>query len=216
MQCVLFCYGVRLERMNAFDFAFQFHYVALFCLLILGGVGFPFPEDVTFVLAGLLLSHCVIRAVPTFLALYAGLLIADTILYWAGKKYGRKVVAHRPFRLLLTPERIKRLEYKFAMRGTPYILLGRHLPGLRAELFVVAGIMRMSFIKFILADAFSALFSVATWGGIGYLFGYEFLAFRHRFTRFEHKVIFPIVGILLAAGLVYVLIRHYRITRERP
>ena len=28
MQCVFFCYGIRLERMNVFDFASQFHYVA--------------------------------------------------------------------------------------------------------------------------------------------------------------------------------------------
>ena len=84
--------------------------MGLFALLILGGVGFPFPEDVTFILTGILLSNDVIQPVPAFLAVYTGLLIADFILYSAGRKYGRKVAKLKLFRRMLTQERFMRLD----------------------------------------------------------------------------------------------------------
>ncbi len=196
--------------MDSLSFIQHFHYVGLFALLILGGVGFPFPEDITFILAGILLSNEVIQPIPTFLAVYSGVLIADLILYSAGRKYGRKVAMFKPFRRMLTPERFMRLEYKFATRGTSYILVGRHLPGLRAQLFLVAGIMRMPVVRFLAADAFSALFSVTIWGGAGYLFGYKFLFLKEKFTSIEHAVILPLVGAAIAAGLIYLLIRSRR------
>jgi len=196
--------------MNSLFFIQQFHYVGLFGLLILGGVGFPFPEDITFVLTGILLAQEVINTIPAFFAVYSGLLIADLILYSMGRKYGRKVVMYKPFAKMLTPERFLRLEYKFATRGTSYILFGRHLPGLRAHLFLVAGVMRMPVLKFFFADAFSAVFSVIIWGGAGYVFGYKFLFLRERFAKIEHTVIMPILGIGVAAGVIYLLFRFYR------
>lgn len=196
--------------MNSLSFIQQFHYVGLFALLILGGVGFPFPEDITFILTGILLSNDVIEPIPAFLTVYSGLLIADLILYSAGRKYGRKVAMLKPFRRMLTPERFMRLEYKFATRGTSYILFGRHLAGLRAQLFLVAGVMRMPVLKFLTADAFSAIFSVLIWGGAGYAFGYKFLFLREKFTRLEHTVILPLVGAAILGGLIYLLIRSRR------
>ncbi len=200
--------------MDSLSFIQHFHYVGLFGLLILGGLGFPFPEDVTFALAGLLLSHKVIRPVPAFIAVYTGVLVADLILYAIGRKYGPRVAALKPFAGMFTPERFARLEEKFLRKGTPYILFGRHVPGLRVQLFLVAGVMRMSAVRFILADAFSALFSVTIWGGIGYLFGYKFLALRHRFVAFEHKVILPMVGLCIVAGLIYFIVRYYKGRRD--
>jgi membrane protein DedA with SNARE-associated domain len=195
---------------NSLSFIQQFQYIGLFSLLILGGVGFPFPEDITFVLAGILLSQDIIDLGPAFIAVYSGLLIADIILYAMGRKFGRRVVMYKPFAKMLTPERLKRIEYKFATRGTSYILFGRHLAGLRAQLFLVAGVMRMPFLRFILADAFSALFSVTIWGGAGYLFGQKVLSFKERFTKVEHMVILPILGMIIVAGVIYFVMRFYK------
>lgn len=196
--------------MNSLFFVQQFHYVGLFGLLIVGGIGFPFPEDITFILTGILLSHDVISGVPAFFTVYSGLLIADIILYSMGRKYGRKVAMGKPFSKMLTPDRFMRIEYKFATRGISYILLGRHLPGLRAQVFLVAGVMRMPVLRFVLADAFSAVFSVFIWGGAGYLFGYKFLFLRERFVRVEHMVILPILGLGVVAGVIYLFVRYYK------
>jgi membrane protein DedA with SNARE-associated domain len=196
--------------MDSLFFIEHFRYLGLFGLLILGGVGFPFPEDITFILAGILLSQEVIEPLPAFVSLYSGLLIADVILYLIGRKFGRRIASCWPFTSMLSPERFAQLEHKFSTKGTPYILLGRHLPGLRAQLFIVAGVMKMSMVRFILADAFSAVFSVFIWGGAGYVFGYKVLSLKERFTEIEHTIILPAIGLAVAAGLVYVLVKYLK------
>ena len=69
----------------------NFPYLGIFILLILGGIGLPFPEDATIILSGFLVAHKVISPLPIFLSVYGGLLISDFFLYSLGKKYGRMV-----------------------------------------------------------------------------------------------------------------------------
>ena len=63
----------------------HFTYVGIFCLLILGGLGFPFPEDGVLLVSGFLIAHGVIKLVPALLIIYPSLLIADFILYSIGR-----------------------------------------------------------------------------------------------------------------------------------
>ncbi len=146
----------------------HFPYVGIFALLILGGIGLPFPEDGTLLLSGILVSQELIRPVPTLIVIYGGLLLTDFFLYYMGKKYGRKVVEQRRFHKLITPEHISSMERRFKRWGPWFVFLGRHVFVLRAQLFVVAGIMRMPKMKFLLVDGISALFTIGIWGGIGY------------------------------------------------
>ena len=50
----------------------HFPYLGLFILLILGGIGFPFPEGVTLILCGLLISTKVIQPVYALVIVYSG------------------------------------------------------------------------------------------------------------------------------------------------
>jgi len=61
------------------------------------------------------------------------------------------------------------LEDKFKRKGVFFILLGRHFIGLRAQIFLVSGIMRMHPLKFLLADAFTVTFTIAVMVSIGYV-----------------------------------------------
>ncbi|MEW6110282.1 MAG: DedA family protein, partial [Nitrospirota bacterium] len=149
----------------------HFPYTGLFLLLILGGIGFPFPEDTTLILCGFLISTHVVKPVPALLVIYSGLLIADLFLYFVGKKYGRKIITHKRFRKIVSPERLAALEDKFNKRGIFVVLFGRHLVGLRPQIFLVAGVMRMSALKFIMADAVSSIFTIALMAGAGYMGG---------------------------------------------
>ena len=45
-------------------------YLGIFLLLILGGMGLPFPEDATLILSGFLVAHGAITPLPTFLSVY--------------------------------------------------------------------------------------------------------------------------------------------------
>jgi len=133
----------------------------------MGGIGLPFPEDATLVLCGFLISHNTVKAVPAILTVYTGLLIADGLLYLFGRKYGRKIVTHKRFHRILTPERFSVIETQFIKRGPLIIIFGRHFMGLRAQLFITAGVMRMSALKFIALDALTSLLTMTIMIGAG-------------------------------------------------
>ena len=181
----------------------HFPYVGIFALLILGGIGLPFPEGATLILSGFLVAHEVINPFPTFLIIYAGLLASDFLLYLVGKKYGRMIVEHKKFRRIISPDRLLKLEEKFKKSDVWVILIGRHFLGLRAQIFLVAGVMRMPAIKFLIADATTALLTIALMGGIGYVGGNSIQILKKDLTRIEHIAIIVLV-ILFACWIIYV------------
>ena len=189
----------------------HFPYIGLFLLLILGGIGFPFPEDTTLILCGFLISTHVVKPVPALLVVYAGLLITDFSLYFVGKKYGRMIVNHKRFHKIISPERLLMLETKFNKKGVFVILIGRHLVGLRAQIFLAAGVMRMSALKFIMADAFSSIFTMALIIGAGYMGGNSLEIIKRDITRIEH------IGILLVIILltIYLFFRYFKSRRNK-
>ena len=188
----------------------QFPYIGLFLLLILGGAGLPFPEDATLILCGFLISTEVIKPVPALLVIYSGMLMTDFGLYFVGRKYGRKVVTHRLFRKILSPQRLSLYEDRFRKKGIFFILIGRHLVGLRAQIFITAGVMRMSARKFLAADAFSSLFTVIIMVGSGYMGGHSYRIINRDFTRIEH------IGVVLAVLLfaLYLLFKYVKSRRN--
>ena len=184
----------------------EFPYVGLFVLLILGTLGLPFPEDGILLLSGLLTAHNVIRPFPTFLVVYLGLLTTDFLLYSVGKKYGRRLVEHKRFQKIVTRERLTKLEGKFKKWGALVVFFGRHLLGLRAQIFLVAGVMRMSWKKFLIADGTSALLTITLWGGLGYVGGNSAQALKKDITIIEQMVI-VILGISVGSLL---LLRYFK------
>jgi len=181
----------------------HFPLLGLFVLLILGGIGLPFPEDTTLILAGFLISHHVIKMLPSLVVVFIGALIADMLIFFAGRKYGRRIVELPRFRKIMTVERLLTMEERFRKHGTLFILAGRHLVGLRAQLFLVAGVMKMPVLKFILADAISLSLTVAVMVGAGYVGGNSLQILKKDITRIEHVLVFLaviVLGIVLLLG----------------
>ena len=196
--------------LEATTFVNHFPYLGIFLLLILGEIGFPFPEDATLILSGFLTAHEVIKPLPAFFVVYSGLLVTDFLLYSAGKKYGRSIVEHKRFRKIISPDRLSKLEEKFKKWGGLVVFLGRHVWGLRAQIFLVAGVMKISAIKFLMADGIAAFFTIALWGGIGYLGGNSLQVLRKDATRIEHIGVVVLV-LLLLGGIIF---RYFRNNRK--
>ena len=190
-------------------------YGGIFLLLILGEIGFPFPEDATLLLSGFLTAHEVIKPLPAFSVVYSGLLMTDFLLYSTGKKYGRSIVEHKRFQKIISPDRLSKLEEKFRKWGGLVVFLGRHVWGLRAQIFLVAGVMKMSALKFLMADGVAAFFTIALWGGIGYLGGNSLQVLRKDVTRIEHIGVVVLV-LLLFGGVIFRYFRNNRKSRTKP
>jgi len=148
----------------------SYPYTGIFLTLILGGIGLPFPEDATLLLCGFLIAHGTIKLFPTFLVVFPLLLTTDFFVFFVGKKYGRMLVQHQTFRKWISPEKFLKLEEKFRRRGALVVLFGRHILGLKTQLLLLAGVMKMSVRKFLIVDGATALLTVGIfWGGIGLL-----------------------------------------------
>jgi membrane protein DedA with SNARE-associated domain len=187
----------------------HFPYVGIFALLVLGDLGFPFPEDTTLLLSGFLIAQDVIKPLPTLLIVYSGLLMTDFSLYWVGKKYGKRVVEHKRFRRIISPERLLKIEEKFKKWGLFIVFFGRHLIGVRAQVFLAAGVMGMSAIKFFLADAASAILTVTLMVGIGYWGGSSIQILKKDVTRIGHAAMVVLL-ILLAVWIFFIYFKSRR------
>jgi len=185
-------------------------YLGIFILLFLGDIGLPFPEDTTLILSGFLIAQGITQPLPTLLVVYSGLLMTDFSLYLAGRKYGRRVVQHKRFQRIISPDRLSKLEEKFKRWGIFVVFFGRHLLGVRAQIFLAAGVMRMPAIKFLMADAVSAILTVTLMVGIGYLGGNSIQVLKKDLTRIEHIAVVLLV-ILLAGWMVF---RYFKGSRR--
>ncbi len=188
----------------------HFPYLGLFGLLVLGTLGFPFPEDSILLLSGFLAARNYIKPLQAFSTVYASLLMTDFLLYTTGKKYGRRVVEHKRLQKILTTEKLAKLEEKFERWGALVVFFGRHVLGLRAQIFLAAGVLKMSPKGFVVADAASALITIALWGGLGYVGGNHIETLKRQITSIEFTIT-VFLAILVGSVLFF---RHLKKRRK--
>ena len=159
-------------------------YLAVFGLLLAAGFGFPLPEDVPLIAGGVLawlaspLEEVTLRSMLAdggFQAMVAvgmaGILVGDSIIYLAGRRLGRRVAEVWPFRKMITPEKLERVERLLRQRGKVVVVVARFLPGLRAPTYFTVGHSRVPFWEFLLFDGLAAFFSAPLWVALGFWFG---------------------------------------------
>ena len=185
----------------------NFPYLGIFLLLLLGDLGLPFPEDTTLILSGFLISQKVVKPFPVFLVIYPTLLLTDFFLYSVGKKYGRNVIGHRRFRKFVSPQGLSKFEERFRKRGIFVVFVGRHILGLRAQVFLAAGVVGMPAVKFLVADGVSAILTIALMMGMGYLGGNSIQMLKQDVTKIQH-ILIVLVMILVTVGIIFMYFKN--------
>lgn len=123
----------------------------------------PVPGDVWVLLFASRLPPQAAAWFAAWLFLILCVTLGATNLYVISRRWGRRIVTGRPARILhITPERIARAERWFARYGFWAQVFGRHVPGCRVPLTVVAGILRVPYPRFAAAIALST----AIWTGV--------------------------------------------------
>jgi len=178
-------------------FTQEFPYLGLILLLVLGTLGFPFPEDAILVSAGALVAHQVIDPFPAFVVVGCTLLMTDLFLFSVGRKYGRRLVEHKTFQKRISPDRLSKLEGEFTRWGSLVVFFGRLLPGVRAQIFLAAGTLHMNRALFFLTDAISASVNICLWGGMGYLGAANITTLKTHISRIE---LFVFLALLATIG----------------
>ena len=188
----------------------EFPYLGLVLLLILGTLGLPFPEDAILVSTGALVAQEVIEPFPAFLVVGCTLLFTDLLLYSVGRKYGRRLVEHRVFQKRISSDRLSKLENQFTRYGSLVVFFGRLLPGLRAQIFLVAGVLHMHRTLFLVTDAVSAALTMVLWGGLGYLGATNITTIKSHISRIE---LFAFLVLIATIG-GGVFLKYYRRSRK--
>lgn len=149
-------------------------HIAVLIMLVLGGFGFPIPEDIPVILGGVAASKGIVSLHAVFLTCYCGVLFADQVIYFVGYYFGPKLLeagTKSSFIPSITAERVEAVREGLRRRRLLYIFIGRHLFPVRTATFLSAGALRIPYLEFLLADALAALVSVTIVLWLGWFLG---------------------------------------------
>ena len=159
------------------------------------GAGFIVPGETLVIIGGFYAGKGDLWLPPLILVVCLCAITGDNVGYLIGRRYGRGFLERHGKRLFVTPERLEMTERYYQGHGGKTVFLGRFIPVARSVGFIVAGVAKMDWRRFIVYDVAGALI----WGSghtlLGYLLG-------DNYEKIE-KYLTP-VGIGL--GLVLVLL----------
>jgi membrane protein DedA with SNARE-associated domain len=161
----------------------------LFVVLVAGGVGLPFPEDLTLLGAGALAQPGLLRLTDVVCAGFAGVVTADWILYGIGRCYGAEIVGHPRLGRLLGVDRIDAVRGTVLRHQALAVFFARFVLGTRVVTFLAAGTFGVSAVRFALAEAAGSAIFVPAMATFGYLFADRALRIVHGTGRVEHWLV---------------------------
>lgn len=190
------------------EFIESWGYLGVFLGILASGLGLPVPEELPIVLGGslagtnpevawwIMLPVCIV-----------GVIIGDFSLYLIGRYCG-SMLMRIPFvrTRLLTPERYAKIADNFQVYGVKILLFARLTPGIRAPIFLTAGITKLPMTKFLLADGIYAIPGVSLLFFLGFWFTNSIIDLIE-----ESAMVKPIIVLVVLAGIsLYLLYHVYR------
>lgn len=201
------------DVMDVLDFLLSHGSIALVVLaLIVAGLGVPVPEDFMLLAAGVLVHRGEVSYPGALAACAVGVMIGDTFIFLLARRLGPTALERRPLNLLVTPARRERIERMFEKYGNVIVFMARHMAGLRAPTFAMAGMHNMPLTKFWLWDGLGLCVSAPVVIGIGYWVGENIERALGYLKRFE----LVIVGAILVAIVSFIVWRWLRREKTAP
>jgi len=181
-------------------------YVILFAIVFAetGFVVTPFlPGDSLLFAAGAIAALGSLNVWLVILLLTIAAIAGDTVNYWIGHFFGRKIVDN-PKITFINQEHIDKTEQFYKKHGAKTIILARFFPIVRTFAPFVAGVGSMHYSTFILYNVVGGITWVALFSLLGYFFG-NATFIKENF----HYAVFMIIGLSLVP-IVYEYIQHKR------
>jgi membrane protein DedA with SNARE-associated domain len=181
-------------------------YWAIAGIVGLESMGLPLPGETVLVLAAIYaatqpdLSILFVICAAAF-----GAIVGDNVGYWIGHNYGYPLLLRHGRHIGMSQSRIKLGQYLFLKHGGKVVFFGRFVALLRMLAAFLAGVNRMAWSAFLLANAAGGVLWAAVFGVGGYVFGH-FL--------FKIQGVFGPIAFTLAAIAFFgcgILIRRYEV-----
>lgn len=194
----------------------DFGYLGIFVALLASGLGFPIPEELPVITAGIMAGHEDTRLhwyvmLPVVIA---GVVIGDGFLYTIGRLWGTWFLSRQWVqRRILTPEKRAVIEKNFHDRGIAVLLGARLMPGIRTPIFIMAGVLRVPLGRFLLADGLYAIPGVNLLFWLSYLLTDQVL---ETYKLMQHVVdeYRPLVMVSILSAVAGALFQKYVLTRK--
>jgi membrane protein DedA with SNARE-associated domain len=180
-------------------------FASVILVLLLCGLGAPFPEEIPLILAGYLVYSGEVSLQTCLIATLIALLLGDSMLFWIGHRFGQRIFRIPVLSKLLTPERMEKVNDKFHRYGNRVVFVARFMAGVRGAVFLSAGVLKMPYRRFILFDGLAALVSAPLVIYIAYRFG-SHLEYAFKVAKEAGSVLFLIAAIL-AVGISLLVLR---------
>lgn len=190
----------------------EYGYQGIFLALLASGFGFPIPEELPVITAGILVGHedTTLRWWIMLPVCILGVVISDGLLYGVGRLWGTKLLdLGWVQRNIVPPDKRAEIEKNLHDRGIAVLLGARLLPGIRTPIFIMAGILRVPFTRFLLADGLYAIPGVNLLFWLAYLLTDQVLVIFNKINEYKPLVVVSVLSAVAGALFQkYVLDRH--------
>ena len=178
----------------------------VFAWLAIGSLGVPLPEDAALLAAGALIHRGAVSLWFAAIVVFIGVLGGDAVLFFLARRLGPAAYDRKLFQKILPPERRAKIDSAYNRYGGRLVFLARHLAGLRAAAFAMAGIHGMRPVRFLAWDAAAACVSVPFVVGLGYFGSKHIDRMRAGIAHAQHYALLAV-----ALGVLgFLTIRHLR------
>jgi membrane protein DedA with SNARE-associated domain/uncharacterized tellurite resistance protein B-like protein len=189
-------------------------YTVLALLAAVENVIPPVPSDAAVALGALLTNQGLTTPLGVFLVTWTANLAGAAAVYFASRRYGRRLFATTIGRRLLAPRSLAIIEREYLRFGVAGIFVSRFLPGIRAVVPPFAGLVHLSPLRTLVPTGFA---SAIWYGGItilGSVIGAEWDRINGILLR-VNRTLSILAAILLVLGLLAYLRNRRRRQRER-
>jgi membrane protein DedA with SNARE-associated domain len=188
------------------DWISQYGYVGIFCLLTLGIVGLPIPDETLLTFVGYLAFKGNLHVLPTIAVSVCGSMFGITLSYLLGRTGGVHLVARYGHVLHITPAKMERARNWFQRVGKWSLLFGYFIPGLRHLNAYVAGTAELRYRFFALFAYTGAVIWATTFIAIGYFVSEHW----RRAEVVIHRGLLTGLAAAVAAGSIYLVVFRSR------
>lgn len=180
-------------------------YLGIFLFIAATGCGLPIPEEAAIVVAGVLSAQGHLATGAAFAACLLGAIVGDSCMYAIGYHWGHGIFRSHPrFARLLAAENERQFQQAIGSHALKVMLLARFLVGIRAPVYVMTGVVRMPYRRFLVYDLISAGAVVGVVFWLSYAFGDNVQEWiRHA----EITATLIIVGVFAVVGAI-IYYRH--------
>jgi membrane protein DedA with SNARE-associated domain len=175
------------------------------------GIPLPVPGDVYVLYLGNLAKGSIHWLIAAWLGIIAVVVAGSTNLYYISRRWGPRLIEHPLARAFhLDAKRIESANRWFRRWGIFAVIFGRHIPGFRVPITVVAGTLHFPYRLFVPSVAVSTAIWAGTFLYIGARFGPAAAGLLGR-----HSWIYVAAAAVIVGLIVVVVVRLVLASRER-